>query len=200
MMPSYDQHIHAYEQLSLSTAGVILGLILVIGHAYALLKPEGARHMLRQLPHATLLGQVTLGVATLWFMLLMLDASWNPLTIDLFSFESLRSILLIAAPIVWFVLSTMVKENLFARALGFLILIAISVPLTAAFLKEPITRLLIPIWCYPVLTVAMFWVAKPYLFRDMVDWICERPTLLRLGAAAGTLYGIVMIACAILFW
>ncbi len=199
-MSAYASHTHAYEQLSLSSAGIILGLILMLTHAYAWFSPESTRKLLRELPHSTLLGQITLGVATLWFMLLMLDAPWNPLTIDLFSFEAMRGILLIAAPVTWFVLSSMVKENLFARALGFLILLAVCVPLTAAFLKEPVTRLLIPLWCYPVLTVAMFWVAKPYLMRDMVNWICDRPTLLRIGAIAGSLYGAAMLLCALLFW
>ncbi len=199
-MSHLDQHMHAYEKLSLSTAGIILGLILILGHGLVLLNMKSMKETVVKLSDATLLGQTTLGIACLWFMLLMLDAPWNPLTIDLFSFESMRGILLIATPIAWFVLSSMVKENLFPRALGFLILLAVNVPLTAAFLKDPVTRLLIPIWCYPVLTVALFWVAKPYLFRGMAQWIVARPALLSMGAIAGVTYGAAMLACAILYW
>ncbi len=199
-MSSLNQHMHAYEKLSLSTAGIILGLILILAHGLVLLNVKGTRETLVKLSDAPLLGQITLGIASLWFMLLMIDAPWNPLTLDLFSFEAMRGILIIATPITWFVLSSMVKENLFPRALGFLLLLAVNVPLTAAFLKEPITRLLIPIWCYPVLTVSLFLVAKPYLFRGMAQWIAARPSLLRLGAIAGLCYGAAMLGCAILYW
>ncbi len=199
-MSSYDQYIHAYEKLSLSTAGIILGIILILVHAFALLNSEATRDLLKKLPDATLLGQTLLGITCLWFMLLMIDAPWNPLTLELFSFESMRGILIIASPIVWFVLSSMVKENLFARALGFFILLAVNPPLTAAFMKEPVTRLLIPIWCYPVLTIAFFLVAKPYLLRRMASWLDARPLYLRFGAFAGLCYGIAMLSCALLFW
>ena len=74
------------------------------------------------------------------------------------------------------------------------------VPLSAAFLKDPITRLLIPIWWYPVLTVAMFWIVKPYLLRDWAAWLRKHPLLYNIGAWSGLIYGAAILVCAILFW
>ncbi|MFI3244477.1 MAG: hypothetical protein R3Y56_09520, partial [Akkermansia sp.] len=68
------------------------------------------------------------------------------------------------------------------------------------FLQDPITRLLIPIWCYPVLTLSMFWVAKPYLFRDMMAWLCSKPKLFSFAAIAGLLYAGAITTCALLYW
>ncbi len=200
IMTPPEHFLHAYERLSLSTAGIVMGIILILLYGTALCYQEGTRNFLKKAHDAPLLGQVTLGVAVAWFMLLMLNTPWNTMRLDLFSFESLRTPLLLAAPAIWFVLSSMVKENLFPRALGFLILLAVCVPLTAAFLKEPATRLLIPIWCYPVLTLAMFWVAKPYLFRDMMSWFTARPKLMRAHALVGVLYGAAMLFCALMYW
>lgn len=196
----YEQHLHAYEKLSLSQVGLVMGILLLIIHAIALFRPAASRSWLTQAHDATILGQATLGIAFAWIMLLFLKQDWNPLAIELYEFEGVRKILLIACPIIWFVLSSMVKENLFPRALGLLLLLAVCVPLSAAYLQDPITRLLIPIWCYPVLTIAMFWVAKPYLFRDWMAWLCSKPALFTLASLAGLIYAAAITTCACLYW
>ena len=48
MYDQYDQYLHAYEKLSLGTAGVIMGLVLLLLHGFALLNPEATKNALRQ--------------------------------------------------------------------------------------------------------------------------------------------------------
>jgi len=196
----YEKYLHAYETLSLHHVGILLGIALILGHLIALIQPKCSIKALSTLYKQTLLGQILLGIALTWFMLLLIKAPWNALTIELYEFENIRTILIIACPVTWFILSSMVKENIFGRALGlFLILLACPL-LTAAFLKDPVTRILIPLWCYPVLTAGMFFVAKPYLFRDATVWISQRPRLFFIASLAGLLYGIAILSCAILYW
>ncbi len=196
----FNQHIHLYEQLPLAGTGIAMGLALILLHLPALLRTDATLAQLNRLSQSPGAGQVLLGVNFLWFALLLVDSKANPLRMELFEFEPLRGIILILCPVAWFLMSTMVKENLFARALGMFLIMMAIVPLSAAFLKEPATRLLIPIWWYPVLTIAMFWVAKPYLFRDWVKWLSAHRRLFRGGALFGILYGAAIITCAILFW
>lgn len=196
----YEQVIHAYEKLSLPTAGVFMGLILIILHLIAILKKEQCMKLILRAHTATKAGQILLGIDFIWVALLLFDATWNPLRMDLFEFNNMRGILLILCPLIWFVMSSMCKENLFPRALGMFLLLMAIVPLSAAFLKEPITRLLIPIWWYPVLTIAMFWVAKPYLFRDWAAWLSRHPQIYKVGSWAGLIYGCAILFCAIFFW
>lgn len=196
----YEQHIHAYEQLSLPTAGIIMGVVLIVFHLIAIIKPGECMQLLTSAHTATKAGQILLGIDFIWVALLLFDAEWNPLRMDLFEFNNMRGILLILCPIIWFVMSSMCKENLLPRALGMFLLLMAIVPLSAAFLKEPLTRLLIPIWWYPVLTVAMFWVAKPYLFRDWATWLSTHAGVYRVGAWCGLVYGGLILLCAILFW
>lgn len=196
----YDQYLHAYEKLSLSTAGIVMGALLLVLHALALAKPQATKAMLNGLStnEKAARGLLTLDFA--WLFLLILDADWNPLCMNLFDFNNMRPYLLIACSIIWFVLYSRGKELLFPRALGFFLLLACIVPLTAAFLKDPVSRLLIPCWCYPVLTVALFWVGKPYLFRDWMEKYTASPRLYTISNAIGAVWGAAILLCAVCFW
>ncbi len=196
----FDQHIHLYEKLPLAVTGIVMGLALILLHLPALLRTDATITLINRLHKAEKAGQALLAFNFLWLALLLFDSKSNPLRMELFEFERMRGILLMLCPAVWFVMASMVKENLFPRALGMFLIMAAIVPLSAAFLREPLTRLLIPIWWYPVLTIAMFWVAKPYLFRDWMARFTAHRSLVRTTAAFGLLYGVAMVICALLFW
>ncbi len=195
----YDQYLHIYEKLPLGVAGLLMGLAIIAMHSIALLKPDATKAALSKAAENDKAGRVLLTVDFIWIFLLLLDVSWNPLRMNLFDFNSFRGILLIACPIIWFILYGEKKNLLFPRALGLFLLLMAIVPLTAAFLKEPITRLLIPIWWYPVLTVAMFWVGKPYLLRDWAAWYVQKPSLYRYSNLIGLGYGALLLVCSF-FW
>lgn len=196
----YDQYLHAYEKLSLSTAGIVMGALLLVLHALALAKPQATKAMLNGLSTNEKAARGLLTLDFVWLFLLLLDADWNPLCMNLFDFNNMRGYLLILCPIIWFVLYSRGKDLLFPRALGFFLLLACIVPLTAAFLKDPVSRLLIPCWCYPVLTVALFWVGKPYLFRDWMEKYTASPRLYTISNAIGAAWGAAILLCAVCFW
>jgi hypothetical protein len=50
-----------------------------------------------------------------------------------------------------------------------------------------------------VLTVAMFWVGKPYLLRDWAAWYVQKPRLYRYSNLAGLFYGALLLICSF-FW
>lgn len=198
----YDQYLHAYEKLSLGTAGVIMGAVLVLLHGIALAKPEATKQALREAATNTAAAQKLLVLDFIWIFLLLLDADWNPLKMNLFDFNKTRGLLLVLCPVMCGVLLVYNKgrELLFPRALGLFLLLMAIVPLTAAFLKDPVTRLLIPCWWYPVLTLAMFWVAKPYLFRDWMNKFTAHGRLYTVVNALGAVWGAAIVVCALCFW
>lgn len=195
-----EDSIHLYEKLPLQGTGLVMGIVLLVLHLVAVLKPAQTMAMLEKIHDNAQAGKMLLGFDTVWVALLLLKADWNPLCMPLFEFEAARPMLLILCPVIWYILSTKGKELLFPRALGLFLLLTALVPMSAAFLKEPMTRILIPLWWYPVLTIAMFWVAKPYLFRDETAWLVKHPRLFRGAAVFGTVYGAAIILCALLFW
>lgn len=195
-----DQYIHLYEKISLGSAGIVMGLALLFLHGFFLMRPKQGKKILETISSHTRAGQILLSLDFLWIFLLILDVDWNPLAMNLFDFNPTRGYLLILCPILWAVLYSQSKQLLFPRALGLFLLLLALVPLTAAFLKEPVSRLLIPIWWYPVLTLAIFWVGKPYLFRDWACWLAAHRRVYLFFHAAGALYGAAVLACALAFW
>lgn len=191
---------HIYETLSLAPTGFTMGMVLMLLSLYVMLFPEKFRRQLSSVHAKSSAGTVLLGIDFIWVALLLFKADWNPLCMPLFEFENFRGILLLLCPLVWFVMSSMAKEQLFARALGFFLLLLAIVPMSAAFLQDPSSRILIPLWWYPVLTLAMFWVGKPYLFRDEMAWLVQRPRLIGSIALFNFVYGLVICTCAGLFW
>ena len=195
-----DQYIHIYEKIGLFPAGLCMGLALVAGHLAAALWPRETLGLIRQANATPLCGQALLTLDFVWIALLLWNSPANPLRMDLFDFNAARGPLLIACPIFCYVLCVHSRQNLLGRAVGLFLLLLGIVPLTAAYLKEPETRLLIPLWWYPVLTFAILLVPMPWLLRDVAGYFEARPRLTRVLALGGLAYGAAMITCAFLYW
>ncbi len=194
---------HLYERLPLFGTGIALGLWLVAVHALMLSKPREVQGFLKRFPRNDRLGQILLAVGMLWFWLLVAPPGkgiFSALAMDLGEFNGVKKHLRFIVPISIVLISIAVKEFLAVRALGLLGLMAAAPLLEAAFLEDPRSRLLIPIFTYPMIFVSLYWVGMPYLFRDAVGWATARPQRWTALSAAGLAYGLAVLACAFLFW
>lgn len=195
--------LHAYQMIPLAVAGYVLGTGLILSHLLALINNKAFMEFTRKSARNTMLAQITLGIAIIWFFLLIGPENmgiFSKMRVNLSEFESIRWLLQLACPVFFFLLATQVKELLFPRALGMLGLLAVSPFMTAAFLKEPATRIIIPLWGYVVVILCLFWVGKPYLYRDMTHWLTASVKRWNAFCIAGICYGIAVLTCAILFW
>lgn len=194
---------HPYQSLLLFPTGLLLAIWLIGLHLLMLLKPEATQRFLNKFPRNDQLGQILLGIGLAWFWLLIAPASLGKLgalAMDLGEFNGAKGMLRIAVPIALILVCRSVRDFLAVRALGVLGLMVAAPLLSAAFLKTPESRLLVPIFAYGLLTASMFCVGMPYLFRDAVTWVTavqKRWTLLSL---AGLGYGIATLVCAFCFW
>lgn len=196
-------YMHPYEKLSLFTVGLMLGLFLIGVHAFMLLKPDLSQRFLKRFPRDPLMGQILLGIGMLWFWLLVAPENlgiFSKLNMDFGEFNSAKPILRILVPVTLVLVCISVRDFLAVRALGLVCLMAAAPLLESAFLKEPDSRLLIPIYTYAMITIALFWVGKPYVFRDLVDWATRSSVRWNGLALGGLAYGIATTACALLFW
>ena len=194
---------HPYEHLSLFTVGIILAVWLIGVHALMLAKPALVQGFLKKFPRHQLLGQVLLGIGLAWFWLLIAPENMgliSSLTMDLGEFNGAKPILRILVPVSLFLVATSVRDFLAVRALGVVGLMAASPLLESAFLKDPSTRLLVPVYAYALLTASMFCVGMPYLFRDAVDWATAKSGRWTLLSLAGLGYGVATLVCALAFW
>lgn len=194
---------HPYEQLSLFTVGLVLAFSLIAVHTLMLLKPVMVQGYLKKFPRDPLAGQILMGVGLLWFWLLVAPDHWgilSSLQMDLGEFNGAKKILRILVPITLVLVVMSVRDFLAVRALGVVGLMAASPLLESAFLKDPGSRLLVPIYAYALLTVSMFLVGMPYLFRDAVTWVTADSRRWNVLSLAGLGYGVATLVCALAFW
>jgi len=194
---------HPYEHLSLFTVGILLAVALIAVHSLMLAKPALVQSWLKLFPRQQVLGQILLGIGLGWFWLLIAPENMgliSSLAMDLGEFNGAKPVLRILVPVALVLVSISVRDFLAVRALGVLGLMAASPMLEAAFLKDPSSRLLVPIYAYALLTASMFCVGMPYLFRDAVNWVSAESKRWTFLSLAGLSYGVTMLVCAFAFW
>ena len=194
---------HPYEQLSLFTIGLILAIWLIGLHAIMLAKPAMMQEFLKKFPRDPMMGQILLGIGLAWFWLLIAPdnlGKLSALAMDLGEFNGAKGILRILVPVTLILVAISVRDFLAVRALGVVGLMIASPLLESAFLKDPSSRLLVPIFAYALLTASLFWVGMPYLFRDAVAWVTADQKRWTACSLAGLCYGLATLVCALAFW
>lgn len=194
---------HLYQQLPLFGTGLVLAVWLIVVHTLMLAKPTMVQNFLKIFPRHAMIGQILLGLGLAWFWLLVAPSGMgtlSALTMNLGEFNGAKKILQIFLPVALVLVCMSVRDFLAVRALGLLGLMAAAPLLGAAFLKDPATRLLVPIYAYVMLTASLFFVGMPYLFRDAVAWVTARQSRWMIFSAMGLIYGLATLACAFAFW
>jgi hypothetical protein len=194
---------HLYKQITLFHGGLALAAWLIVVHALMLLKPSASQAFLKKFPRHSTIGQVLLALGLAWFWLLIAPdnrGTISALAMDLGEFNGAKPLLRILVPVTLILVVISIRDFLAVRALGLLGLLAAAPLLESAFQEDPVSRLLIPIYTYAMLTASMFFVGMPYLFRDAVDWACAKPSRWTGLSAAGLAYGVATLICAFAFW
>jgi hypothetical protein len=194
---------HPYQLLPLFTTGLVLAVWLISIHALMLAKPAAVQEFLKKFPRNQNFGQILLGIGLAWFWLLIAPSGLGKLSalaMDLGEFNNAKKILQLLVPISLVLVCISVRDFLAVRALGLLGLMAAAPLLGAAYLKDPQSRLLLPIFAYAMLTASLFCVGMPYLFRDAVTWVTADQKRWTRLSFAGLGYGIATLVCAFAFW
>lgn len=194
---------HPYQLLPLFATGVVLAIWLIGIHALMLAKPAAVQGFLKKFPRDQTMGQILLGIGLAWFWLLIAPdgmGKLSALAMDLGEFNGVKGLLRILVPASLVLVSMSVRDFLAVRALGLIGLMVAAPLLGAAFLKDPQSRLLVPIYAYAVLTASLFFVGMPYLFRDAVTWVTADQKRWTSVSVAGLVYGIATLVCAFAFW
>lgn len=194
---------HLYERLPLFGTGLVLGLFLLLGHVLLLVKSDTCQHFLKKFPRNQKIGQVLLGIGLLWFWLLVAppNKGWiSVLAMDMTDFNGIKPLLRLLMPLIFVAVAMSITEFLSVRALGLLGLLVAQPLLDSAFLRDPATRLLIPIYTYGLIIASLFFVGMPYLFRDAVTWATAKKTRWNALCCSGISYGIAILFCAFAFW
>ncbi len=172
--------------LSLGTAFLIAGVLLLVLGALVLAKPAAAERWLLTFPRSRAWGLGLLIVAAVWAWILIK-------VIDLGEFSKWRTHILVVIPVAAILTAVYVEELLAARALGMVLLLAAEPLLEAAFLRPEGSRLFLVTFAYVAIVAAMFWIGMPYLLRDQIRWLAAAGIRLRGAAAVVAGYGALLV-------
>ncbi|MBU3666558.1 MAG: hypothetical protein FGM15_11885 [Chthoniobacterales bacterium] len=180
-------------EFSLRTVGLAVGLGLIVSHLWALAAQDYLTRWLRDFPRSKSAGIILSTLAAIW-------AFWLAATMDLGEFTPSRTLIcgvVIAGAVM---VPLFAEEFLAVRALGILALLATEPLLGSAFLRPEQSRLLLVVLAYVWAVAGLVFVAAPYVLRDMIAFITQRPLVYRLAALAGVSYGLLLVAASFLFF
>ena len=175
--------------LTLHTAGIVAGAMLVLISLPGFIKPSIAQTWLKDLPRSRVAGIALLTIVLLW-------SFWLLATMEMGEFSSFRRPLLIVLPIGYVLVIRFVEEFLAPRALGILGLLAAEPLLEAAFFRYETSRLFLTVLAYLMIIAGLFWVTMPYLLRDQINWSMQTKVRWHTVHGIAALYGITILACA----
>ena len=179
--------------LSLKTVGVIIGLIWIAAHALAMLRPLQARAWAQTFPRSRTAGLVLLTIDFLWTYVLVYQMDWG-------EFYYLQTPVMFALPVFFYLVIRYVDDFLAVRALGILGLLAAGPVLDAAFLRPPMSRLLVVALVYAWILLGFVWVSMPHVLRDQIDWLNRSTARWQAAAVAGIVYGAAVLLCAVAWY
>ena len=176
-------------QLSLQTAGIAVGLFLLLISLPGLFQPGLFQSLAKKLPRSRAAGIVLLSAVFLWSL-------WLLSTMEMGEFSSFRRPLLIGLPIAYFLVLRFVDEFLAVRALGILCLLAAEPLIDAAFLRYELSRLVVTVFAYILIIAGLFWVTMPYILRDQIEWTVRSNLRWRFMNGIALVYGAVTLVLA----
>jgi hypothetical protein len=179
--------------LTLQTAGLVTGVVLLTLHFIALWRSGETQQWLKQFPRSRLMGTVLITIAATWSFLLIRG-------MDLGEFTRLRNLMLVAIVAGAFLSWRYIEEFLAVRAIGMLALLAAEPLLEAAFMRHEPTRLLLVLLAYVWIVNGLFWVGMPWLMRNQIAWLTARKPRYHAAAWVGLIYSGALIVCALFLW
>jgi len=186
----------------MTSSGLVLGLAMTVLYGVMLLKPQPSMAWAKKLPRHYTAGIYSMAIGMIWFWLLVAPATsfLGKLSMPLGEFSALKPYLQLGVPLACVGMIMYVKEFLFVRGLGLCLLMAAAPLLYSAFLKEPSSRLLIPIVAYVMILKGLFFVGMPYTFRDGVDWVTASEGRWKILSVIGLVFGIAILGCSLTVW
>lgn len=194
---------HPYQEISLSTAGLVLGIILVLLYGLMLWKSDASKEIAKKLPRNSSLGTYFMGFGMIWFWLLVAPPDkgiLSTLTMDLGEFNKVKTYLMFGVPLFCLGMIVYVKEFLFVRGLGLCLLMAAAPLLYASDFEGAPMQFMMPLLCYLMIIKGLYFVGMPYLFRDGVNWATATDGRWRGFAIGGLALGLIFVTLGLTVW
>ncbi|MBV9463677.1 MAG: hypothetical protein JO317_05555 [Verrucomicrobiae bacterium] len=170
-----------------------LGVVTLIVTAWGLGAPDSFRRFLVDLPRNR----------TWASGLLVINVAWSaPLTANFLRSMEVNPqwiglVYWVLAPLAFVYILAFVHNFLGARMLAWFLLLCAKPILLACLVRDTPAKFVLVVLAYYWIFAAMFIVAAPHLFRDLLLLFAERPPLLRKAMLVKGAFGVALIALAI---
>lgn len=172
--------------LSLESALMVVGVLLLAGHLVALFFEKTVRRCLLAFPRSKFAGNVLFCLAAVYFGGLV---AWT----DLGEFTSMRPKFLVVTAVAWALTLRFVQEFLSVRALGMLLLLLAEPLLEAAWMRPEGGRLFLVGLVYVWITCGLFFIGMPYVLRDAIAWVTAAGWRWKAAVWGGIAYGVLLL-------
>lgn len=173
-----------------STICSVVGILLLLLGAPALVLPRKVASLWRAFPRSVWPGRILAVLGLAWAAAWLMAMPLGPLMV-------IRKYMAILLPVailaVWF----LCDELLSCRAVGGLLVLVPTVLLSSAQWHTSALRYIPLIEAYLFAVAGMFVIAKPYLLRDALFFCAATPAKTRLGGALLALLGALLLAAAL---
>lgn len=172
--------------IRLSTLSVILGLIVAVPSACALLKPKAAVEAARKFARHTGWGWALMLTATAWFI-------YNVSQESVQDFANMKKIFYLLFGAVGIGSCIFVRDFLSVRGLAVIFLLAAKLMTDAARWEDTDWRLVISLWAYVLAVAGMWFTISPWRLRDIIDWATANEQRLRMVSAGRLAFGLFVV-------
>jgi hypothetical protein len=172
--------------LTLETALLVVGSLLLISHLVAFLRPESIQQRLKAFPRSAPAGVALLTVSAAWFAGLVAFT-------DLGDFTSMRNTFLVLTAAAYVLTLIFVGEFLAVRSLGMILLLVAEPLLEAAWLRPEAGKLWLVSLVYVWIVCGLFFIGTPYVLRDAIAWVQQNNGRWKAASLAGIAYGAVLL-------
>ena len=178
---------------TLSAVSLVVGLIYVALHLWAILTPVQFSSLAQGFPRGKMAGGVLMGLATLWIV-------WLCTTMDLGEFTPMRMGITLFFGVLGLLSLWLLTDFLAVRGLAILLLLAANVLLDGAFLHDHPLKLVIPALAYIWIIFGIILICSPYRLRDWIAWATGNQNRLKMLSIPGAIFGLVLILLGLMVY
>src|SRR5579871_1501302 len=171
--------------MKLSTLSIVLGLAMGLPQIYGILKPKDFGASVRKFPRNVPIGIALMLLGTAWFLFNLSQESIS-------DFKSYQNVLFVLFAAVGVGSCIYVQDFLAVRGLAivFLLLAKLMVDTGRPMLGKTPWALVIQIWAYAMVIVAMWLTVSPWRLRDFLNWATADERRVRVGSVMRLAFGL----------
>jgi hypothetical protein len=166
---------------------IVLGVLHVGLFGWAWHRPGQAAPVWRRFPRNVPVGIGLMLLGTAWFFL-------NLYRSNLDDFREWRPIIYAAIILIGLGNCFFVRDYIAVRGLGVVLLLGCDVLLDAQRFHPSPLKFPLPLWCYLMIVLSVWWVMSPWRLRDAVNWATVGEGRMRRVGLVGMAWGGALIA------